>query len=138
MIYLRHAFSTSGLPVPRTVAVVADDVEWLVAQVGSEMQALFPDARVDVNVATAPTDLLVVVYPASTRPEDGLSRLGSRVGEARLGVALYCVEDRHFEVVRAADLDRWATEQRRRRRVLGLSRRLPPLWNRVVRRLVGP
>ena len=138
MIYLRHAFAHSGLAVPSTVTVVVDDVEWLVAQVGSEMQALFPDAQVDLGGAVLPTDLLVVVYPAATRPEDRLRRLGSRARGARLGVALYCVDDRHFEVVRASDLRQWEREQRGGRRALGLSRRLPPVWNRVVRRLIAP
>ena len=45
MIYLRHAFAASGLAVPRTVDIVVDDIavdsiEWLVAQVRSEMEAL--------------------------------------------------------------------------------------------------
>jgi hypothetical protein len=138
VIYLRHVFAASGLPVPSTVAVVVDDVEWLVAQVGAEMEALFPDARVIVNGAAVATDLLVVVYPGGTRPEDRLTRVSSRAREARVGVALYCVDDRRFDLVGASDLVRWERDRRRRRRVLGLSRRLPRVWNRVVRRLVAP
>ena len=138
MIYLRHTFAASGLPVPTTVVVVVDDVDWLVAQVRSEMQALFPDAQVDVNPPPARHDLLVVVYPAGTRPEEQLARLAPHVGQARTGVALYCVDDRRFELVRAADLDRWRKEQRRRKVVLGWSRRVPSVWTRVVRRLVAP
>jgi hypothetical protein len=138
MIYLRHTFAASGLPVPTTVAVVVDDVDWLVAQVRSEMEALFPDAQVDVNPAPAPHDLVVVVYPAGTRPEEQLARLGPHVRQARTGVALYCVDDRRFELVRSADLDRWGKEQQRRKVVLDWSRRVPAVWTRVVRRLVAP
>jgi hypothetical protein len=138
VIYLRHAFAASGLQVPSTVDVVVDDVEWLVAQVGAEMEALFPDARVTVNGAAVATDLLVVVYPGGTRPEDRLTGVSSRAREARVGVALYCVDDRRFDLVGASDLVRWERDQRRRRRVLGLSLRLPRVWNRVVRRLVAP
>ena len=138
MIYLRHAFAASGLPVPSTVSVVVDDVEWLVAQVGAEMEALFPDARVIVNGAAVATDLTVVVYPGGTQPEDRLARVSSRAREAQVGVALYCVDDRRFDLVGASDLVRWERDRRRRRRVLDLSRRLPRVWNRVVRRLVAP
>jgi hypothetical protein len=53
MIYLRHTFGASGLAAPTTIAIVVDDVEWLVAQVRSEMQALFPDAQVHVNPGPA-------------------------------------------------------------------------------------
>jgi hypothetical protein len=137
VIYLRHAYARAGLPAPGTVTVVADDVEWLVAQVGAEMAALFPDARIEVNTSS-PCDVLVVVYPAGTRPEDRLAQLGTRVREARLGIALYCVVDRHFELVPATDLGRWQRTRRWQRRVLGLSRRVPPVWNRLVRRLVAP
>jgi hypothetical protein len=139
MIYLRHTFAASGFPVPTTVVVVVDDVGWLVAHVRSEMQALFPDAQVHVNPRPPPAlhDLLVVVYPAGTRPEDHLERLGPRARQARTGVALYCVDDRRFELVRAGDLDRWEKGQRRRRLVLSWSRRVPSIWNRVVRRLVA-
>jgi hypothetical protein len=157
MIYLRHAFAASGLAVPTTVEVVVDDLDWLVAQVGAEMQALFPEAQVHVDPAAAasetghqpspagsgdhwqpPADLLVVVYPAGTQPEEHLARLGARARQARLGVALYCVDDRHFELVASDDLGRWEKQQRRRRVVLGWSRRAPAVWNRVVRRLVAP
>ena len=84
-----------------------------------------------------PPDLLVVVYAAGTRPDEHLARLGRRARDARIGVALYCFDDRRFELVPAADLERWTKEQRRRRIVLGWSRRLPAVWNRVVRRLVA-
>jgi hypothetical protein len=145
MIYLRHTFAASGLAVPATVDVVVDDVEWLVAQVRSEMRELFPDAQVQVNPAPAGArgaaprapDLLVVVYAAGTQPDDHLEQLGRRGREARIGVALYCVDDRRFELVRSADLERWKKEQRRRRAVLRWSRRLPSVWTRVVRRLVA-
>jgi hypothetical protein len=150
MIYLRHAFAASGLAVPKTVDIVVDDIavddiEWLVAQVRSEMQVLFPDAQVRVSPPAVgpggheqgPPDLLVVVYAASTRPDERLARLGRRARDARVGVALYCFDDRRFELVPAADLERWTKEQRRRRIVLGWSRRLPAVWNRVVRRLVA-
>jgi hypothetical protein len=142
MIYLRHIFAASGLAVPATVVVVVEDVDWLVAQVQSEMRALFPDAAVHVNPAPAgpggeQPDLLVVVYPAGTRPEEQLERLGRRAREARIGVALYCVDDRCFEVVRSGDLERWTKEQRRRHVVLDWSRRFPSVWTRVVRRLVA-
>ena len=146
MIYLRHTFAASGLAVPATVDVVADDVEWLVAQVRSEMQALFPDAQVRVNAAPVgsgsreqgPADLLVVVYAAGTRPDERLERLRRRARDVRIGVALYCFDDRRFELVPSGELERWMKEQRRRRMVLGWSRRLPSVWNRVVRRLVAP
>jgi hypothetical protein len=155
MIYLRHAFAASGLAVPKTVDIVVDDIavddivvddlEWLVAQVRSEMQALFPDAQVRVSPPPvgpgghehARPDLLVVVYAARTRPEERLARLGRRARDARIGVALYCFDDRRFELVPAGDLERWTKEQRRRRIVLSWSRRLPAVWNRVVRRLVA-
>ena len=142
MIYLRHIFAASGLAVPATVVVVVEDVDWLVAQVQSEMQALFPAAAVHVNPAPAgpggeQPDLLVVVYPAGTRPEEQLERLGRRAREARTGVALYCVDDRRLDLVPTGDLDRWAKEQRRRRVVLSWSRHIPLVWNRAVRRLVG-
>jgi len=150
MIYLRHAFAASGLAVPRTVDIVVDDIavdsiEWLVAQVRSEMEALFPDAQVRVSPPPVgpggreqgPADLLVVVYAAGTRPDEHLARLGRRARDARIGVALYCFDDRRFELVPAGDLERWTKEQRRRRIVLGWSRRLPAVWNRVVRRLVA-
>jgi hypothetical protein len=142
MIYLRRAFAVSGLPVPAKVAVVVDDVDWLVAQVHSEMQALFPAAQVHMNPepgsgGAGSPDLLVAVYPAGSQPEDHLARLGARARQARTGVALYCVDDRRFEVVAAGDLGRWEKQQRRRRAVLGWSRRAPAVWNRVVRRLVA-
>jgi hypothetical protein len=139
MIYLRHTFEASGLAVPTTVVVVVDDVEWLVAQVRAEMQALFPDAQVNVNPTAPPAgpDLLVVVYPAGTRPEEHLEPLRHHARRARTGVAFYCVDDRRFELVRAGDLDRWEKAQRRRRAVLSWSRRVPSVWNRVVRRLVA-
>ena len=150
MIYLRHAFAASGLAVPRTVDIVVDDIavdsiEWLVAQVRSEMEALFPDAQVRVSPPPVgpggheqgPSDLLVVVYAAGTRPDEHLARLGRRARDARIGVALYCFDDRRFELVRSGDLERWTKEQRRKRIVLGWSRRLPAVWNRVVRRLVA-
>ena len=150
MIYLRHAFAASGLAVPKTVDFVVDGTavdgtEWLVAQVRSEMQALFPDAQVRVGPPAVdpggheqgPPDLLVVVYAAGTRPDERLARLGRRARDARIGVALYCFDDRRFELVPANDLERWTKEQRRKRIVLGWSRRLPAVWNRVVRRLVA-
>ena len=82
-------------------------------------------------------DLLVVVYAAGTRPEERLERLGRRAREVRIGVALYCFDDRRFELVPVGDLERWTKEQRRRRMVLRWSRRLPSVWNRLVRRLVA-
>jgi hypothetical protein len=145
MIYLRHTFAASGLAAPTTVAIVVDDIDWLVAQVLSEMRALFPDAQVHVNPAPAGPgghppgryDLLVVVYFAGTRPEEQLERLGRRAREARTGVALYCVDDRRLDLVPTGDLDRWTKEQRRRRVVLSWSRHIPLVWNGAVRRLVG-
>lgn len=142
MIYLRHNFAASGLAVPTTVVIVADDVDWLVTQVRSEMRALFPDARVSVNPAPADAggdkpDLLVVVHAAGARPEEALESLGGRAREARIGVALYCVDDRRFELVRSGDLEGWTKDQRRRRVVLGWSRRFPSVWTRVVRRVVA-
>jgi hypothetical protein len=141
MIYLRHTFATSGLAVPATVDVVVDDVDWLVTQVRSEMNALFPEAQVRVNPAPADMggnpDLLVVVHAASTRPEEALESLGGRAREARIGVALYCVDDRRFELVRSTDLERWTKDRRRHRVVLGWSRRVPSVWTRVVRRVVA-
>ena len=156
MIYLRHTFAASGLATPTTVAIVVDDIDWLVAQVLSEMRALFPDAQVHVNRPgpagpgghqpgpagpggheQGPYDLLVIVYLAGTRPEEQLERLGRRAREARTGVALYCVDDRRLDLVPTGDLDRWAKEQRRRRVVLSWSRHIPLVWNRAVRRLVG-
>ena len=137
MIYLRHTFAESGLAVPTTVAVAVDDVGWLVAQVRSELHALFPDAQVHVNPSPAVSDLVVVVYAAGTRPEEELERLGSHARQARIGVALYCVDDRRFELVRSGDLDRWQKGQRRRHLVLGWSRRVPSVWTRVVRRVVA-
>jgi hypothetical protein len=136
MIYLRHTFAASGLATPTTVAIVVDDIDWLVAQVLSEMRALFPDAQVHVN-QPGPAELLVVVYLAGTRPEEQLERLGRRAREARTGVALYCVDDRRLDLVPTGDLDRWAKEQRRRRVVLSVSRHIPLVWNRAVRRLVA-
>ena len=141
MIYLRHTFAASGLAVPTTVVVMVDEVEWLVAQVLAEMHALFPDAQVQVNAPgghrQGAADLLVIVYAAGTRPEQQLERLGARACQALTGVALYCVDDRRFELVRTGDLDRWEKEQRRRRVVLEWSRHVPVVWNRVVRRLVA-
>jgi hypothetical protein len=138
MIYLRHAFATSGFAAPTMVAVAVDDVDWLVAQVLAEMHALFPDAQVH-RVGDQPSqhDLLVVVYAAGTRPEEQLERLASRARQARTGAAFYCVDDRHLDLVRTGDLDRWEKGQRRRRAVLSWSRRLPFVWNRVVRRFVA-
>jgi hypothetical protein len=141
MIYLRHTFAASGLAAPTTVAIMVDEVDWLVAQVLAEMRALFPDAQVQVNPPAGPGgheqyDLVVVVYAAGTRPEQQLERLGGRARQARTGVALYCVDDRRFELVRTGDLDRWEKERRRRRVVLEWSRHVPLVWNRVVRRLV--
>jgi hypothetical protein len=143
MIYLRHTFAASGLAVPATVAIVVDDVDWLVAQVRSEMHELFPDAQVHVNPSPAGPgghhpDLLVLVFAAGTRPEEHLERLGPRAREARIGVALYGIDDRSFDLVRSADLESWTKERRRRRVVLGWSRRFPSVWIRVVRRLVAP
>lgn len=142
MIYLRHTFAASGLAVPATVVIVVDDVDWLVTQVRSEMHALFPEAQVHVNPAPADPgghhpDLLVVVHAAGARPEDALGSLGGRAREARIGVALYCVDDRRFELVRSTDLERWTKDRRRRRVVLGWSRRFPSVWTRVARRLVA-
>jgi hypothetical protein len=142
MIYLRHIFAASGLAVPATVVVVVDDVDWLVAQVQSEMHELVPDAQVQVNSPLAGPggdhpDLLVVVYAAGTRPEEHLERLGRRARETRIGVALYCVDDRCFELVRSGDVERWTKGKRRRRVVLRWSRRFPSMWIRVVRRLVA-
>jgi hypothetical protein len=136
VIYLRHAFEASHLPAPSRVAVAVAGDEWLVAQVTAEMQALFPTAQVEVDPFPASSDLLVVVHAPDVRPDDALARVGPHA--ARLGVALYCVEDRRFDVVPARDLDRWTREQRRHRRVLALSRRVPLVWNRIVRRLVAP
>ena len=155
MIYLRHTFAASGLAVPSAVTVLVDDVDWLVAQVRSEMQALFPDAQVHVDPTApaeaagqpspagsgghepSPADLLVIVYSGGTQPEDQLTRLGARARQARTGVALYCVDDRRFELVASGDLGSWERRQRRRRVVLNWSRRFPAVWNRVVTRLVA-
>jgi hypothetical protein len=141
MIYLRHSFAASGLATPTTLAIIVDEVEWLVEQVVAEMHALFPDAQVHVSPPGGPEqtphDLLVVVYPAGARPEQELDRLGRRARQARTGVALYCVDDRRLDLVATGDLDRWAKGQGRRRVVLSWSRRVPLVWNRVVRRLVA-
>ena len=59
------------------------------------------------------------------------------VRRTRTGVALYCVDDRRLDLVATGDLDRWAKGQARRRVVLSWSRRVPLVWNRVVRRLVA-
>ena len=131
MIYLRHTFAASGLAVPATVDVVVDDVDWLITQVRSEMHALFPEAQVRVNPAPADSarqhpDLLVIVHAADAQPEEALESLGARAREARIGVALYCVDDRRFELVRSSDLERWTKNRRRRRVVLGWSRRSHP------------
>jgi hypothetical protein len=138
MTHLPHVSARAAPPAPAPIAVVVDaGVDWLVAQVRAEFQELFPEARIEVNPTTA-AELLVVVHPTGTQPEDALARVDERVRYPRIGVGLYCVDERRLELVAAGDVDRWQARRRRRRLTLAWSRRVPFLWNRVVRRLVAP
>jgi hypothetical protein len=114
MIYLRYAFQKARVPVPTSVALFAEPVDWIEMQVRAEFETLFPGAavRVVTDERPAPADLLVLVY---RRTRAGLpERLvwgKQHVAQAAQTLAFYCVDKRHLAVVPAGEFGGWARRQ---------------------------
>lgn len=129
MTYLRHVYSAAGLPDPKTVALHTSGTDWVDVQVAAEFSRLFPGSALVLNPPDGhPFALHVLVVD---RPSPAIAPLvawGRRHRYAEVGLGVYWLDPRTFEVMPGDRLGSWA----RRRRVgaagLHARRRFPRWW----------
>jgi hypothetical protein len=134
VIYLRYAWERAGLPDPAIVSVSTLGPEWVSAQVTEEMALLFPHAEVvSADGARSAIPDLAVLASASgvyaTRHQ--LAWMEAERGWARLGLALYTMAPRHFEVVPVGQARRWARMRLATNFALRWRRRWARAWRRI-------
>jgi hypothetical protein len=134
MIYLEHPWADSGLPRPRAVAVTADDVGWLRRQLDRELTVLFPDANVAWD-GGGPADVHLLAYRATTHDDDYVTQwVATHTRHARLGVAVYCIDQRHFEVVPRSRAGAWVRRRRLVASVLPFASQRPRVFDLLCAR----
>ena len=135
MIYLRHMWARSGLPAPESVSLHTESLDWVDVQVESEFRLLFPDSRVVVNpMDREPAALRVLVFRNGPEAAGDVTAWAQRERETHrqretlIGLGLYCLDPRHFEVVPAGSYEAWAKRRRAVATTTKVRTRLPRLW----------
>jgi hypothetical protein len=131
VIYLQHVWDASGLDAPARIALAADDIEWLRRQVDRELRLLFPDATIEEG-GTEASDLAVLAYRRSAWTDAALTEWSrAQAARARTGIALYCVDQRQFEVVARDSIAPWARHRRLVQRAEPIARNHPRGFDRL-------
>ena len=137
MIYLRYAYRKSTLPEPATVTLCIEDNQWVKTEVSSEISCLFPNSRITLNLPEEPireVDLIILVYRRALHSQQDIVAWSSHYEpHARLALAFFCIDHRHFEVVPRRVYGRW---KRRRRLQMFLGQQCskhPKVWHLIQR-----